>query len=173
MVARHPEGNGFFSIGIDVVAPSGATYVEGREFMFRDLPARTESLPRIGASTTTVAAWGRSAAAGSIMVAPSIFTPPTSSANSAPIGASAGARRQSQRLEAWGFNTIGNWSDPELWAMHRLPYTVPLSPEGEYAKVSSGEDWWGHAGPFRSAVCRGRRHGWRATRRRGSAATLG
>ena len=27
--------------------------------------------------------------------------------------------------------------------MHRLPYTVPLSPEGEYAKVSSGEDWWG------------------------------
>jgi hypothetical protein len=47
------------------------------------------------------------------------------------------------RLEAWGFNTIGNWSDPDLWAMHRLPYTVPLSPEGEYAKVSSGEDWWG------------------------------
>src|SRR5262245_65493680 len=26
--------------------------------------------------------------------------------------------------------------------MHRLPYTVPL-PEGEYAKVISGEDWWG------------------------------
>ena len=47
------------------------------------------------------------------------------------------------RLTAWGFNTIGNWSDPELSAMHRLPYTVPLSPEGEYAKVSSGEDWWG------------------------------
>jgi hypothetical protein len=47
------------------------------------------------------------------------------------------------RLEAWGFNTIGNWSDPDLWSMHRLPYTVPLYLEGEYAKVSSGEDWWG------------------------------
>src|SRR5215831_48006 len=47
------------------------------------------------------------------------------------------------RLTAWGFNTIGNWSDPELSAMHRLPYTVPLWPEGEYAKVISGEDWWG------------------------------
>ena len=47
------------------------------------------------------------------------------------------------RLQAWGFNTIGNWSDPNLWFMHRLPYTVPLYLEGEYAKVSSGEDWWG------------------------------
>jgi hypothetical protein len=28
------------------------------------------------------------------------------------------------RLEAWGFNTIGDWSEPELWAMQRLPYTV-------------------------------------------------
>jgi hypothetical protein len=27
-------------IGMDVVQPAGATYVEGREFMFRDLPAR-------------------------------------------------------------------------------------------------------------------------------------
>ena len=34
-----PEGNGFFSIGIDVIAPRGETYVDGREFMFRDLPA--------------------------------------------------------------------------------------------------------------------------------------
>ena len=40
-----------------------------------------------------------------------------------------------QRLEAWGFNTIGNWSEPDLWAMHRLPYTVPLWLEGEF--------WWG------------------------------
>ena len=27
--------------------------------------------------------------------------------------------------------------------MDRLPYTVPLLPEGEYAKISSGKDWWG------------------------------
>jgi hypothetical protein len=40
-----------------------------------------------------------------------------------------------RRLEAWGFNTIGNWGEPDLWAMHRLPYTVPLWLEGEF--------WWG------------------------------
>jgi hypothetical protein len=39
-----PEGHGSFSIGIDAIAPSGATYVEGREFMFRDLPRRDGEL---------------------------------------------------------------------------------------------------------------------------------
>jgi hypothetical protein len=39
-----PAGNPFFSIGIDAVAASGATYVDGRELMFRDLPARDGEL---------------------------------------------------------------------------------------------------------------------------------
>ena len=29
------------------------------------------------------------------------------------------------RIRLWGFNTIGAWSDPELW-MHSVPYTVIL-----------------------------------------------
>ena len=34
-----PEGHGFFSLGIDVVSPNvGATFVEGREAMFAELP---------------------------------------------------------------------------------------------------------------------------------------
>jgi Beta-galactosidase len=47
------------------------------------------------------------------------------------------------RLSAWGFNTIGNWSEPELCALHRLPYAVPLWPEGDVARVRPGNDWWG------------------------------
>ena len=31
------------------------------------------------------------------------------------------------RLQAWGFNTIGNWSDPALAESKRVPYTLPLS----------------------------------------------
>jgi hypothetical protein len=31
-----------------------------------------------------------------------------------------------QRLAAWGFNTVANWSDPVLWAAKRTPYAVPL-----------------------------------------------
>ncbi|CAI8976779.1 Hydrolase [Pseudomonas chlororaphis] len=47
------------------------------------------------------------------------------------------------RLQAWGFNTIGNWSAPELGLNDRVPYTLPLSIVGDYASISTGTDWWG------------------------------
>ncbi|MFJ3482037.1 beta-galactosidase [Pseudomonas sp. NPDC090202] len=48
-----------------------------------------------------------------------------------------------QRLQAWGFNTIGNWSEPELGNRERVPYTLPLSIVGDYVSISTGHDWWG------------------------------
>ncbi len=48
-----------------------------------------------------------------------------------------------QRLQAWGFNTIGNWSDPQLGNKERVPYTLPLSIVGDYVSISTGHDWWG------------------------------
>jgi len=138
-----PEGHGFFSIGIDAVAPSGATYVEGREFMFGDLPARdgelaahwSEADDRRGLGAQR----GRSFDHGHAFD----FYTANLERKFGPEWRRRWREETAGRLTAWGFNTIGNWSDPDLWAMHRLPYTVPLSPEGEYAKVSSGEDWWG------------------------------
>jgi hypothetical protein len=47
------------------------------------------------------------------------------------------------RLQAWGFNTVGNWSDPSLAAAKRMPYTLPLSISGDYKTISTGVDWWG------------------------------
>ncbi|MDF9901796.1 UNVERIFIED_ORG: hypothetical protein OKW16_005663 [Pseudomonas reinekei] len=47
------------------------------------------------------------------------------------------------RLQAWGFNTIGNWSAPVLGNADRVPYTLPLSIVGDYASISTGTDWWG------------------------------
>jgi hypothetical protein len=47
------------------------------------------------------------------------------------------------RLRAWGFNTIGNWSAPALGLADRVPYTLPLSIVGDYASISTGTDWWG------------------------------
>ena len=29
-----------------------------------------------------------------------------------------------RRLEDWGLNTIGNWSDPALWDTQQKPYVV-------------------------------------------------
>ncbi|CAN7297876.1 beta-galactosidase [Pseudomonas sp. GL-B-26] len=47
------------------------------------------------------------------------------------------------RLQAWGFNTLGNWSAPALASADRVPYTLPLSIVGDYASISTGTDWWG------------------------------
>ncbi|MDI2594222.1 beta-agarase [Pseudomonas sp. N3-W] len=47
------------------------------------------------------------------------------------------------RLQAWGFNTVGNWSAPSLAEADRVPYTLPLSIVGDYASISTGTDWWG------------------------------
>lgn len=47
------------------------------------------------------------------------------------------------RLQAWGFNTLGNWSDLALGAEQRMPYTIPLLILGDYATISTGHDWWG------------------------------
>ena len=52
-------------------------------------------------------------------------------------------QRTLERLSAWGFNSLGNWSDPALAAQARMPYSLPLSIAGDYATVSSGFDWWG------------------------------
>ena len=48
-----------------------------------------------------------------------------------------------ERLRAWGFNTIGNWSEPRLLERHEMPYVVPIHAYGNFARVSSGSDWWG------------------------------
>jgi len=138
-----PQGNGFFSIGIDAIAASGATYVAGREFMFRDLPAGDGELAEHWSERDDRRGLG--AQRGRSFDHGHAFDFYTANLNRK-FGSGWRARwreETSQRLEAWGFNTIGNWSDPDLCAMHRLPYTVPLWPEGEYGKVSSGEDWWG------------------------------
>jgi hypothetical protein len=47
------------------------------------------------------------------------------------------------RLQAWGFNTLGNWSAASLNDAERVPYTLPLSIVGDYASISTGSDWWG------------------------------
>jgi hypothetical protein len=47
------------------------------------------------------------------------------------------------RLQAWGFNTVGNWSADSLSEAERVPYTLPLSIVGDYTSISTGSDWWG------------------------------
>jgi len=140
-----PDGHGFFSLGVNAVAANQVrSYVQGRAFMFRDLP------PDRG---PWAAFWGRGddrrpfsgASAGMGDNHGRWFD--FYAANLYRIDGrdwlAAWRSRTLERLKAWGFNTLGNWSDPALGAMHRLAYTLPINITGDFAHVSSGYDYWG------------------------------
>jgi hypothetical protein len=57
-------------------------------------------------------------------------------------------------IAARGFNTIGNWSNADLWAMHRLPYTVPLFAQREVRQTRRRPRLMraANVGPLRSAL---------------------
>ncbi|HJU16121.1 MAG TPA: hypothetical protein VJ770_06595 [Stellaceae bacterium] len=119
-----PEGHAFFSLGLDVVSPNvGATIIAGREFMFTALPGKDEPLARHfgtrhGVTFDFYAAnlerkYGRDYLA-------------------------AWRRTAIARLRAWGFNTIGNWSEPQLIANGAMPYVVPIHLWGDYRHIAGG-----------------------------------
>jgi hypothetical protein len=113
-----PDGHLFLSTGADVTAPWIATRTENRAGVFQALPpadlrpADREDRHFGGVSFFT---WNLLRRFGPDWHAKWIdFT--------------------ARRMEAWGLNTVANWSDPGLWDAHRKAYTVPL--EGWYTKVT-------------------------------------
>ena len=139
-----PEGHGFFSLGIDVVSPDvGATFVEGREFMFTGLPEQGDPLAahygnadeRLGLPAQR----GRQYDHGRNFD----FYAANLQRKYGADYLSDWRRKAFDRLRAWGFNTIGNWSEPQLLGHQEMPYVVPVHTYGNFARVSSGSDWWG------------------------------
>ncbi len=98
-----PDGHLFFSTGADSIGTSVATPVTGREGLFASLP------PDHNASTDT-----RGGASFYSWNLERRFGP-----NWGPKWVDLTVRR----MTAWGFNTVGNWSDARLGESHRIPYT--------------------------------------------------
>jgi len=106
-----PDGHWFFSVGADCVTPASGTRTRGREDIFAALPPAELMAPgRAGgrgpqASFHTWNLWRR-------------FGPDW---------------RQKwidltlRRMDAWGFNTVANWSDPALGVAQRKPFVATLS----------------------------------------------
>jgi hypothetical protein len=139
-----PEGHGFFSLAIDVVSPDvGATFVEGREFMFAGLPEPGDpSAAHYGHADERLglpAQRGRHYDHGRSFDFYAANLQRKYGPNYLPVW----RRTAVERLRAWGFNTIGNWSEPRLLETQETPYVVPIHTYGDFAKVSSGADWWG------------------------------
>ena len=105
-----PDGHLFFSAGVDCMGGWSGTRTEGREEIFDALPPADLASPGRPGNRTRQA---------------SFYTWNL-------------LRRFGQdwdkqwmdlafrRMDAWGLNTVANWSDPRLWDSHRKAYVVNL-----------------------------------------------
>ncbi|MEG7358723.1 beta-galactosidase [Pseudomonas citronellolis] len=143
-----PDGHPYWSLGVNTVnSESSQTYVEGREYMFAELPAEGQPLAdfygqsddRDGVGAQQGRAFGHGRwydfyAANRYRATGGLSGQPA---------ADAWLERTLARLDAWGFNGLGNWSQPAFAGASRIPYSLPLAIGGDYATVSTGYDWWG------------------------------
>jgi hypothetical protein len=143
-----PEGNPFFSLGVNAVAPEGGrTYVQDREWMFSDLPQGEEPLGRYygqgDSRNGNGAVQGVGYNSGRWFDFYAANLERTYGASPEGLQLQRWQQHTLDRLLGWGFNTVGNWSDNGLENQERVPYTLPLSIVGDYASISTGMDWWG------------------------------
>jgi len=103
-----PDGHLFFSTGADGMGPWTGTRTEGRDTVFASLPPRNLRAPasrRNQGSLASFYTWNLERRFGTNYMEPWV-------------------NLTMRRMDAWGLNTIANWSDPHLWAAKRKAYVV-------------------------------------------------
>ncbi|MEO8809289.1 MAG: beta-agarase [Rhodanobacter sp.] len=140
-----PEGHAFFSLGVNTVAADGGrSYVQGREFMFRDLPPDQGLWTAFyGHGDSRRAEQGATVGVGANHGRWFDFYAANLYRVDGDHWLAAWRARTLERLQRWGFNTVGNWSDPALGRAHGMAYTRSINIVGNYANVASGYDYWG------------------------------
>jgi hypothetical protein len=102
-----PDGHYFFSAGSDCINSSAVTATANRQDLFAALPPAGLSPSRSGGGRggSSFYTWNLVRRFGPDWVEPWIDL-------------------TVRRMKTWGFNTVGNWSDPRVAASHRVPYVV-------------------------------------------------
>lgn len=120
-----PDGNPFFSSGVNEVGAVAFTQVEKREKLFKKLP------PRNGPLGDHYSQWRLPS--GNVL---------SFNYYSANLERKYGADWKSQafsdfllRLKSWGFNTVGAGSDPAMYSAGRLPFTRRVDIEGAHQRI--------------------------------------
>lgn len=134
-----PEGRLFWSHGVDCVRPTTAyTPITDREFYFAKLPPKDSELGEF---------YGRGS------WAPHGYYRDKGEYETFNFTAANLWRKYGipwrrlfdelchQRLRSWGMNTIGNWSDPEIYSLRQTPYTANVSFSAPPIEGSKG--YWG------------------------------
>jgi glycosyl hydrolase family 42 (putative beta-galactosidase) len=128
-----PAGRLFFSTGIDVVSPAALTATAGREKLFSWLPGPGEPLSR-HAGVTEIGDGPVKQGAAFDFYAANLERKYGSTFEAAWMETAL------KRLPAWGFNTIGNWSDERLWAGRRIPYVASGGVRGSFRRIGRMPD---------------------------------
>lgn len=151
-----PAGRLFWSHGADCVrASSGATPISHREHYFADLPQQGDPLSEFY-SWANWAPHGFYHNRGRYRMFN--FTAANLHRKYGVTWRERYAELSHRRLRSWGMNTIGNWSDPEIYGQRRTPYVATISAHSR--PIEGSEGYWGKfPDPFddslREAVRRG------------------
>ena len=133
-----PDGRLFFSHGVDCVRPGADTGISDREKYFSWLPEK--DTPYAGFY-------------GSSSWAPHGFYKDRGTFKTFDFARANFLRKYGkdwentfatmahQRVQAWGLNTIANWSDPKVYLMKQTPYTATFGTSGP--RIEGSEGWWG------------------------------
>lgn len=125
-----PDGTLFFSVGPDGVTPSEYTFVTGREYMFGWLPGEEEQLHAYISHVT-------GAREGPIREGTAVnFRGMNLERKYGPEPFEAWAETWFRRLRSWGFNTLGNWSDPRLFRRD-MPYVIASHIWGPHNRLTT------------------------------------
>lgn len=97
-----PDGYLFYSMGVNCIRFNGPTQVEGREQLFRQIP------PNSGETTDFYRYHAEQRYGKSEFI-------------------KNWKQNQNRRLKQWGFNTVANWSSPEMWKEPSTPFVIDLN----------------------------------------------
>lgn len=132
-----PDGQPFFSAGIDCVGMGDATFIEKRETMFQSLPAEGDPLSRHFAHLS-------GAHMGPIKEGKAFnFYSANLERKYGKSYSELWRKHTLKRLRSWGFNTIGNWSSWDFYQNGQVPYVATAHVQGDHKRISSGSDYWG------------------------------
>lgn len=136
-----PEGNLFFSAGVDCVGTWEETFVEGRDGWFEGLPD-----PEAEASKGFYGhVQGAHSMADSIGGAGRTFRhyQHNLSRKYGEDWPEMWRNTSYARLQAWGFNTIANWSQEDVLVNSPMPFVASLGVWGEVREVEGSKGYWG------------------------------
>ncbi|MBP5544983.1 MAG: beta-galactosidase [Kiritimatiellae bacterium] len=137
-----PDGHLFFSYGVNVVRLTCGTGVEFRERFFEWLPEKDD--PVFGGfhwRAESRPPRGFYADPGRVPYGTYDFGYANARRKYGPDWQAVTIERIVVRMRAWGLNTIGNWSDPEICVLRKLPYTASFATRGP--KIEGSDGWLG------------------------------